>query len=46
MIINRVICKVDCFSGSRYIGETKINIGVRWNEHDNSTKNSELLKHL
>ena len=31
---------------SRYIGETKRNVEVRWNEHDNPTKSSEPSKHL
>ena len=32
--------------GLRYIGETKSNLEVRWNEHNNPTKCSELSKHL
>ena len=32
--------------GSRYVGETKCNVEVSWNEHDNPTKSSEQLKHL
>ena len=36
-----VIYKGDCFCGSRYIGETKRNAKVRWNEHNNPTKSSE-----
>ena len=41
-----VIYKWDCSCGSRYIGETKRNAEVRWNEHNNPTKNSEPSKHL
>ena len=41
-----VICKGDCSCGSRYIGETKRNAEVGWNEHNNPTKNSEPSKHL
>ena len=41
-----VIYKGDCSCGSRYIGETKRNAEVRWNEHNNPTKNSEPSKHL
>ena len=41
-----VICKGDCYCGSRYVGETKRNAVVRWNEHNNPTKSSESLKHL
>ena len=29
-----VIYKGDCSCGSRYIGETKRNVEVRWNEHN------------
>ena len=32
--------------GSRYIGETKRNAEVRWNEHNNPTKSLEPSKHL
>ena len=32
--------------GSRYIGETKRNADVRWNEHNNLAKSSEPSKHL
>ena len=35
-----VIYKGDCSCGSRYIGETKCNAEVRWNEHNNPTKSS------
>ena len=31
---------------AQYIGETKYNAEVRWNEHNNPTKTSEPLKHL
>ena len=41
-----VICKGDYSCGSRYIGETKHNAKVTWNEHDNPTKSSEPSKHL
>ena len=41
-----VIYKGDCYCGSRYIGETKRNAKVRWNEHNNPTKSSEPSKHL
>ena len=41
-----VIYKGNCSCGSRYIGETKRNAEVRWNEHNNPTKSSEPSKHL
>ena len=41
-----VIYKEDCSYGPRYIGETKHNAEVRWNEHNNPTKISEPSKHL
>ena len=41
-----VICKGDCSCVSRYIGETKRNAEVRWNDHNNPTKSSELSKHF
>ena len=41
-----VIYKWDFSWGSRYIGETKRNAEVRWNEHNNPTKSSEPSKHL
>ena len=41
-----VIYKGDCSCGSRYIGETKGNTEVRWNEHNNPTKCSEPSKLL
>ena len=41
-----VIYKGDCSCGSRYIGETKRNAEVRWNEHNNPTKSSEPSKHF
>ena len=41
-----VIYKVDCSCGSRYIGETKRNAEVRWNEHNNPTKTSKPSKRL
>ena len=40
-----VTYKGDCSCGSRYIGETKHNAVVRWNEHNNPTKSSEPSKH-
>ena len=41
-----VIYKWDCSYGSRYIGETKHNAEIRWNEHNNPAKSSEPSKHL
>ena len=41
-----VIYKGDCSCGLHYIGETKRNAEVRWNEHNNPTKSSEPWKHL
>ena len=41
-----VIYKGDCSCGSRYISETKRNVEVRWNEHNNPTKSLEPSKHL
>ena len=41
-----VIYKGDCSCGSRYIGETKRNAEVRWNEHNNPTKSSKPSKYL
>ena len=41
-----VICEGDCCCGSRYIGKSKRNEEVRWNEHNNQTKSSEPPKHL
>ena len=41
-----VIYKRDCSCGSRYIGESKRNAEVRWNEHNNPSKSSEPSKHL
>ena len=41
-----VIYKGDCSGSSRYIGETKHNAEVRWNEHNNPTKSSKRSKHL
>ena len=40
------IHKGGCSCGSRYIGETKRNAEVRWNEHNNVTKSLEPSKHL
>ena len=39
-----VIFKGDCFCGSCYIGETKLNSKVRSNEHNNPTTSSEPSK--
>ena len=41
-----IIYKGDCSCGSRYIGETKRNEEIRWNEHSNPTKTSEPSKQL
>ena len=41
-----VLYKGDCSCGSRYIGETKRNAEIIWNEHNNPTKSSEPLKHF
>ena len=41
-----MIFKGDCSCGSRYIGETKRNAEVSWNEHNNPTKSSEPSKRL
>ena len=41
-----VLYKGDCSYGSRYIGETKRDPEVRWNEHNNPMKSSEPSKHL
>ena len=41
-----VIYKGDCSCCSCYIGETKRNAEVRWNEDNNQTKSSETSKHL
>ena len=41
-----VIYKGDCSCGSGYIGETKHNAEVRWNEHNSPTKSSEPSKRL
>ena len=43
---SRVIYKGDCSCGSRYIGETRRNVEVKWNEHNNPTKSSEPSTHL
>ena len=43
---SHVIHKGDCTCRSRYIGETRRNVEVRWNEHNNLTKRSEPSKHL
>ena len=41
-----VVYKGTCSCGETYIGETKRNASVRWEEHNNPTKNSEPAKHL
>ena len=41
-----VIYKGVCSCHSRYIGETKHNAEIRWNERNNPTKSSEPSKHL
>ena len=41
-----VIYKGDYSCGSCYIGETKPNAEVRWDEYNNPTKSSEPSKHL
>ena len=41
-----VISKGGCSCGSHYIGETKRNAEVRWNDHYNPTKSSKPSKHL
>ena len=46
MIANCKVSKGECSCGSRYLGETKHNAEVRWNEHNNPTKSSEPLKHF
>ena len=40
------IYKGDCSRGSRYIGETKRNADVRWNEPSNSNRTLKSSKHL
>ena len=39
-----VNCLGDYSCNSHYIDETKRNADVRWNKHNNRTKNSEALK--
>ena len=41
-----IIYKGDYSCGSHYIGETKPNAEVRWNEYNNPTKSLEPSKHL
>ena len=41
-----VIYKAGCSCGSRYIGKTKRNSEIRWNEHNNPTESSEPSKNL
>ena len=41
-----VIYKGDCSCDWRFIGETKRNVEVIWDEHNNPTKSSEPLKHF
>ena len=40
------IYKGECTCGETYVGETVRNVEVRWAEHNNSNKKSELSKHL
>ena len=40
------IYKGICSCGESYIGETIRNVEVRWDEHDNLMKKSNLLKHV
>ena len=40
------IYKGNCWCGSRYIRETKQNVEVRWNEHNDSATGSEPFNHL
>ena len=35
-----------CSCNKMYIGETKRNVSIRWNEHNNPHNNSEPAKHL
>ena len=42
-------CKIyegECICGSKYIGETKRNVEIRWAEHNNPKYSSEPAKHL
>ena len=39
-----VIYKENCSCGSHYTGEAKRNAEVKWNEHNNSTKRSDISK--
>ena len=42
-------CKIyegTCFCSANYIGETKRNVETRWNEHENTNKDSEPGKQL
>ena len=41
-----VIYKAECSCGSHYIGESKRDAEVRWNEYKNPTKNPKPSKHL
>ena len=41
-----VIYEGTCSCGHKYIGETKRIAEIRFNEHNNPTKNSEPAKHL
>ena len=42
--ITCVTYKGDYSCGSQYIVETKRNVEVRWNDHNNPTKNAEPSK--
>ena len=42
-----VIYKAVCSCGADYIGQTRRNVKIRWNEHESGTdKNSKCFKHL
>ena len=41
-----VICEGVCSCQESYIGETVRNVEIRWQEHDDTQKDSELAKHL
>ena len=41
-----MIYKGTCSCGETYIGEAICNTSIRWEEHNDPTKNSELAKHL
>ena len=41
-----VIYQGECTCGSKYVGETKRNVAVRWKEHEDIRKDSEPAKRL